>query len=104
MFNLGTIASNMLNSIDNAAKETLEEPKLSATALRSKKKKDDSIEIDEVCILYCCYYYCLLYSCSFLCCLALCLQYYYILSRDSIIYELRVQILYSILNLCTVCI
>ena len=39
MFNLGALASNVLNSIDSAAKETLEEPKQSATAIRRQKLK-----------------------------------------------------------------
>ena len=38
--NLGAIA-NVLNSIDSAAKETLEEPKQSATAIRRQKKLED---------------------------------------------------------------
>lgn len=38
--NLGAIA-NVLNSIDSAAKETLEEPKQSATAIRKQKKIDE---------------------------------------------------------------
>ena len=37
MFNLGTLA-NVLNSIDSAAKETLEDPKQSATSIRRQKK------------------------------------------------------------------
>ena len=41
MFNLGSIASSVLNSIDNVAKETLEEPKLSATAIRSRRRAED---------------------------------------------------------------
>jgi hypothetical protein len=40
MFNLGALATTVLNSIDNVAKETLEEPKVSATALRSRKKAE----------------------------------------------------------------
>lgn len=38
MFNLGALASSVLDSIDSVAKETLEEPKVSATAIRSKRK------------------------------------------------------------------
>jgi hypothetical protein len=38
MFNLGALAANVLNSLDNAAKDTLEEPKISATALRSQRQ------------------------------------------------------------------
>jgi hypothetical protein len=40
MFNLGKLTTDLLNTIDNAAKETLEEPKESATALRQKKKSN----------------------------------------------------------------
>ncbi|KAJ1413732.1 hypothetical protein B484DRAFT_454991 [Ochromonadaceae sp. CCMP2298] len=36
--NLAANALNVLNSLDNAAKDTLEEPRLSATALRSKRR------------------------------------------------------------------
>lgn len=41
MFNLGAIASNVLNSIDSAAKESLEEPthKESATAIRQRRRE-----------------------------------------------------------------
>ena len=41
MFNLSNLGniSDLLNNLDNAAKETLEEPKESATALRLQKKK-----------------------------------------------------------------
>ena len=38
MFNFGALASNVLNSLDNAAKDTLEEPRISATALRSQRQ------------------------------------------------------------------
>jgi hypothetical protein len=37
MFNIGAF----LNNLDNAAKETLEEPKVSATSLRSRRKGDN---------------------------------------------------------------
>eukprot|EP01041_Mallomonas_annulata_P003463 gene3463-6889_t len=41
------MASNVLSSIDNAAKETLEEPKVSATAIRSKRRMNEpSIQTD----------------------------------------------------------
>ena len=39
-FDLGRITTNILNSIDNVAKETLEEPQISATTLRRKKKAE----------------------------------------------------------------
>eukprot|EP00607_Mallomonas_marina_P010832 CAMPEP_0182421048 /NCGR_PEP_ID=MMETSP1167-20130531/6239_1 /TAXON_ID=2988 /ORGANISM="Mallomonas Sp, Strain CCMP3275" /LENGTH=504 /DNA_ID=CAMNT_0024597773 /DNA_START=46 /DNA_END=1561 /DNA_ORIENTATION=+ len=38
------MASNVLNNIDNAAKETLEEPKVSATAIRSKRRSNKSFD------------------------------------------------------------
>jgi hypothetical protein len=39
MLNLSKFASNVLNSIDNAAKESLEEPKqLTATQIRSQRR------------------------------------------------------------------
>lgn len=38
MFNFGALAANVLNSLDNAAKDTLEEPRISATALRSQRQ------------------------------------------------------------------
>lgn len=38
MFNFGALAANVLNSLDNAAKDTLEEPRVSATALRSQRR------------------------------------------------------------------
>lgn len=50
MFNFSTLAANVLNSLDNAAKDTLEEPRISATALRSKrlpKSKDDELSDEE---------------------------------------------------------
>lgn len=41
MFNLGALASSVLDSIDSVAKETLEEPKQqSATSIRSSRRKD----------------------------------------------------------------
>ena len=45
MFNLGKITTDLLNSIDNAAKETLEEPKESATTLRSKRRNLNQKEV-----------------------------------------------------------
>ena len=42
MFNLGALAANVLNSLDSAAKETLEEPRISATALRSQRHSSSS--------------------------------------------------------------
>jgi hypothetical protein len=50
MFNFSTLAANVLNSLDNAAKDTLEEPRISATALRSKrlpKSKNDELSDEE---------------------------------------------------------
>lgn len=42
MFNLGDLnLSDLLNSIDNAAKETLEEPKVSATSIRMQQRRTD---------------------------------------------------------------
>ncbi len=38
MFNLSGALSNVLNNLDNVAKETLEEPKLSATQIRKQKQ------------------------------------------------------------------
>ena len=46
MFNLGKITTDLLNSIDNAAKETLEEPKESATTLRSKRRNLNQKEVN----------------------------------------------------------
>jgi hypothetical protein len=46
MFNLGALAANVLNSLDNAAKDTLEEPKISATALRSQRQNAYNNESD----------------------------------------------------------
>jgi hypothetical protein len=46
MFNLGALAANVLNSLDNAAKDTLEEPKISATALRSQRQSAYNNESD----------------------------------------------------------
>jgi hypothetical protein len=55
MFNLGALAKNVLNSLDDAAKETLEEPKVSATTMRARRKaeaqeigEDDDLEVSEV--------------------------------------------------------
>lgn len=48
MFDLGKLAANVLNSIDNAAKETLEEPKLSATAIRSQRKGNNDSSFDSI--------------------------------------------------------
>ena len=42
MFNFGALAANVLNSLDNAAKDTLEEPRMSATALRSQRRGESS--------------------------------------------------------------
>jgi hypothetical protein len=56
MFNLGALAANVLNSLDSAAKETLQEPTISATALRSQRlqqagrhqvDEDDDINDDD---------------------------------------------------------
>lgn len=41
MFNLSALTS-VLDSLDSAAKETLEEPKVSATTLRSRRKVETS--------------------------------------------------------------
>ena len=40
MFNLTSLAASVLDSLDNVAKETLEEPKVSATSLRKSRKLD----------------------------------------------------------------
>lgn len=48
MFNLGALASSVLESLDNVAKETLEEPKISATALRSKRKPDTKLSSSSI--------------------------------------------------------
>ena len=42
MFNFGALAANVLNSLDNVAKDTLEEPRMSATALRSQRLGRDN--------------------------------------------------------------
>lgn len=50
MFNFGALAANVLNSLDNAAKDTLEEPRVSATALRSQRNarsKDEDVSDEE---------------------------------------------------------
>lgn len=50
MFNFGALAANVLNSLDNAAKDTLEEPRVSATALRSQRRghtRQDDVSDDE---------------------------------------------------------
>jgi hypothetical protein len=39
MFNLGRLTSDLLNTLDSAAKDTLEEPQISATSLRRAKQK-----------------------------------------------------------------
>jgi hypothetical protein len=44
MFNLRSLAASVLDSIDSVAKDTLEEPKVSATTLRksrNEEKNDD---------------------------------------------------------------
>eukprot|EP00598_Pedospumella_elongata_P001435 CAMPEP_0184975852 /NCGR_PEP_ID=MMETSP1098-20130426/6947_1 /TAXON_ID=89044 /ORGANISM="Spumella elongata, Strain CCAP 955/1" /LENGTH=855 /DNA_ID=CAMNT_0027498627 /DNA_START=54 /DNA_END=2621 /DNA_ORIENTATION=+ len=46
MFNFGALAANVLNSLDNAAKDTLEEPRVSATALRSQQRRGQAREED----------------------------------------------------------
>lgn len=51
MFNIGAYAANVLNSLDSVAKDTLEEPRISATALRNQRlnaanKEDKSNESD----------------------------------------------------------
>jgi hypothetical protein len=44
MLNLSKFASNVLNSIDNAAKESLEEPKeLTATQIRSQRRSQKAL-------------------------------------------------------------
>ena len=44
MFNLSAIASNVLNSIDSAAKESLEEPKTeSATIIRQRRRDNTTL-------------------------------------------------------------
>ena len=44
MFNLGRLTSDLLNTLDSAAKDTLEEPQVSATSLRRAKKQQQSKE------------------------------------------------------------
>ncbi len=46
MFNFGALAANVLNSLDNAAKDTLEEPRVSATALRSQQRRGQATQDD----------------------------------------------------------
>lgn len=46
MFSIGKLTTDLLNSIDNVAKETLEEPKESATAVRQKKKSQNSTSLN----------------------------------------------------------
>jgi hypothetical protein len=50
--------SSLLNNLDNAAKETLEEPKESATLIRSRRKNDSSAKLSsdetEDQVSYCC--------------------------------------------------
>lgn len=41
------MASNVLNNLDTVAKETLEEPKISATSIRSKRRDTDSSLVDQ---------------------------------------------------------
>ena len=48
MFNI----SNLLNSIDNAAKETLEEPKVSATSIRMQRRGDDEVGVNHTSRVY----------------------------------------------------
>ncbi len=47
MFNLGALASSVLDSIDSVAKETLEEPKVSATVLRSKRRTENHSNLSQ---------------------------------------------------------
>ena len=47
MFNFGALAANVLNSLDNVAKDTLEEPRISATAIRSKRQNTAEIDTDD---------------------------------------------------------
>jgi len=44
MFNLGRLTSDLLNTLDSAAKDTLEEPQVSATSLRRAKKQQQSAQ------------------------------------------------------------
>jgi hypothetical protein len=37
--------SSLLNNLDNAAKETLQEPKESATLIRSRRKGDSAVKL-----------------------------------------------------------
>lgn len=46
MFNLGALAANVLNSLDNAAKDTLEEPRVSATALRNQRLNANNPDLE----------------------------------------------------------
>jgi hypothetical protein len=54
MFNISALAANVLNSLDNAAKDTLEEPRVSATALRNQRlnatrdEKHEQSDDDEI--------------------------------------------------------
>ena len=40
MFDLNKAISSVLDSLDHVAKETLEEPKVSATLIRTRRKND----------------------------------------------------------------
>lgn len=44
MFNLGALASSVLDSIDNVAKESLEDQKASVTSIRSQRRTAASSE------------------------------------------------------------
>lgn len=46
MFNLGRLTADLLNTLDSAAKDSLEEPQISATSLRKAKKQLQGGEVN----------------------------------------------------------